>query len=54
MQTDKRLSWCRENIPSFREAHDDAEEARRETQENRSYIASLIKQGKAQMVGARE
>ncbi len=39
MTPDKRIEWCRENIPGFKAMHDQAEKARRETEENRQRMA---------------
>lgn len=36
MKPDKRIEWCRENIAGFRDMHDRAEKARRETETNRA------------------
>lgn len=36
---DKRLEWCRENIPGFKAMHDQAEKARLDTEENRKLMA---------------
>jgi len=42
MTPDKRIDWCRENIPGFKAMHDQAEKARRETEENRQRMAAYI------------
>jgi len=35
MTPDKRIAWCRENIPGFKAMNDQAEKARMETEESR-------------------
>lgn len=42
MTPDKRIEWCRENIPGFKAMHDQAEKARRETEENRQRMAAYM------------
>jgi|SwirhisoilCB3_FD_contig_31_391584_length_319_multi_3_in_0_out_0_2 hypothetical protein len=42
MTPDKRIDWCRENIPGFKAMHDQAEKARRETEENRQRMAAYM------------
>jgi hypothetical protein len=42
MTPDKRIEWCRENIPGFKAMHDQAEKAKRETEENRQRMAAYM------------
>lgn len=42
MTPDKRIAWCRENIPGFKAMHDQAEKAKRETEENRERMAAYM------------
>lgn len=42
MTPDKRIDWCRENIPGFKAMHDQAEKAKRETEENRQRMAAYM------------
>lgn len=40
MTPDKRIEWCRENIPGFKAMHDQAEKARIDTEESRARLAA--------------
>jgi hypothetical protein len=42
MTPDKRIEWCRENIPGFKAMHDQAEKARLDTEENRKRMAGYM------------
>lgn len=42
MTPDKRIEWMRDNIPGFKAMHDQAEKAKRETEENRQRMAAYI------------
>ena len=42
MTPDKRIAWCRENIPGFKAMHDQAEKAKQETEENRQRMAAYM------------
>lgn len=39
---DKRIEWCRENIPGFKACNDQAVKAQKETEENRQRMAAYI------------
>ena len=40
MVYDKRIEWCRDNIPGFKAMHDQAEKSRIETEANRQRFAN--------------
>ena len=42
IRQDARIAWCREHIAGFREMHDQALRARRDTEESRRQLASHV------------
>jgi hypothetical protein len=54
MTPDKRIEWCRENIPGFKAMHDQAEKARLETEENRKRMAIYMRAANLQRFPVKE
>ena len=54
MTPDKRIEWCRENIPGFKAMHDQAEKARIETEENRKRMAAYMSAANLQRFPVKE
>lgn len=43
MLTPEQIEWCREHLPAFKACHDQAEAARKSSEENRKRMATYMR-----------
>jgi hypothetical protein len=54
MTPDKRIEWCRENIPGFKAMNDQAEKARMETEQSRERLAAYLTGAYSERISAKQ